>query len=676
MKVGVAVVLLLGGPSIVVAAVGDPQIMTDHPYFAGELSCSTVERTMATAFEQYRRRTGMQVESDQDKALAIWFWRCTHFWHTEDAHLDYWGSGLGEEGPGGGDMFPREYWLNEFSMGSSLCGAAHCQLSALLQSYLGPGRARVCGVTGHNSHEVWLTGGAYGQGRWALLDADMSIVVFDEDGKRMCSLTDVMGKPQLLKHEFKPQRQQGWPLSGVSRNGASGTLRSFRAAEYNAGYLGAPPVLYLPEGMSFRRYPEPGLGKEGVYCFWAANYNQGGIPGPARDRTWARDPAAMYRGPDLAADVDGPTARYGNGVFTYRPDFGGGGYRQALFDESATHVTFDFGSPYIIACTPADTTKWGVYKPGARNGLVLTGRANCPVALSVDWGASWRDCGAFRNGADLTDLVKGRRQYLLRLGAGADKLADAGLEVRTIVQINPAVFPHLKAGGSQITYLASGEGLKAVGPFIDQAKAHVVEGGFDQGSRVVMKVASPRGEPIRSVFAAAHVRSEVPPDPNVRYQIEASFDGGKTWRAVVRDWRVVRRAPEPDDFWSQGFLWGQLSASGVEGSEVLVRFSNDGEIRYGRCEVHLAYAVSVAQPLTVRYGWQDEAGEHVGEHTYAGVGRSDAGWRLPTGKDTVTHWVEFVPGAATSQRGLVGAEVGVGAPRRSEPVPAPAVPRR
>ncbi|MFQ6048141.1 MAG: hypothetical protein ACE5K7_02125, partial [Phycisphaerae bacterium] len=429
------------------AAVGDPQIMTDHPWFPGELSCSTVQRVIQAGYVQYRRVTGRDPVTDQDKALAAWYWRNTHFWHTEDARLDYWGSGFRDgQGPTGGDLFPREFWLGLFSQGSSLCGAAHAQFSALMQEILGPGTARVVGVVGHNSHEVWLTGPAYGKGRWAILDSDICCVVFDEQGRRLCSLTDVIANPRLLDPAYKPARQHGWPVSGISADNAASSLKKFRTAEYNAGYFGAPPLLYLPAGMSFRRYPRPGLGAK-TYVFFGANYNTGGIPGPARDRTWVRNPAAMYGATGDAGKLSGPPMRYGNGVFTYRPDFRDGSYRQALVDESAGGVTFEFSSPYLIACTPPDRSKWGLYRPGCTNGLLLYGRADCSVALSTDFGASWTDCGRFRDGMDLTDLVKGRRQYWLRFGAPAGKLADAGLTVRTVVQINPAVFPHLKSAG-------------------------------------------------------------------------------------------------------------------------------------------------------------------------------------------------------------------------------------
>src|SRR6476469_3802472 len=57
------------------ASVGDPQLKTDHPWYPGELSCSSFERLFHTQAEIYRRATGRGVASDEDKALASWYWR-------------------------------------------------------------------------------------------------------------------------------------------------------------------------------------------------------------------------------------------------------------------------------------------------------------------------------------------------------------------------------------------------------------------------------------------------------------------------------------------------------------------------------------------------------------------------------------------------------------------------
>jgi hypothetical protein len=65
------------------AGVGDPQIRTDHPWYPGELACSTFERLAATHAEVFERVVGRKPTSDEDRALAAWLWRNTHYWHGD-----------------------------------------------------------------------------------------------------------------------------------------------------------------------------------------------------------------------------------------------------------------------------------------------------------------------------------------------------------------------------------------------------------------------------------------------------------------------------------------------------------------------------------------------------------------------------------------------------------------
>ncbi len=139
------------------AAVGDPQLKTDHPFYPGELSCSTFERLFATQAEVYKRATGRDVTTDEDKALASWYWRNTHYYHGEEGQRDCFSAGFK------GDK-NRDYWTGLFADGFALCGTTHAQWCAEMDALLGHCRSRVAGVAGHNSFEVFLTGGAYGQG--------------------------------------------------------------------------------------------------------------------------------------------------------------------------------------------------------------------------------------------------------------------------------------------------------------------------------------------------------------------------------------------------------------------------------------------------------------------------------------------------------------------------------
>jgi len=167
LSVGLLGLLLAAGAAN--ADNGDPQTKTDHPWYPGELSCSTFERLFATQAELYKRVTGQEVKSDEQKALAAWFWRNTHYWHGTEGAEDLWGKGWTK----GGDSRTREYWTGLFAHGYGLCGTTHSQWTAEMEQLLGHGRGRGMGVEGHISFEAWLTGGPYGEGKWVLLDHDI-----------------------------------------------------------------------------------------------------------------------------------------------------------------------------------------------------------------------------------------------------------------------------------------------------------------------------------------------------------------------------------------------------------------------------------------------------------------------------------------------------------------------
>ena len=265
----------------------------------------------------------------------------------------------------------------------------------------------------------------------------------------------------------------------------------------------------------------------------------------------------------------------------------------------------------------------------------------------MDRGRTWTSGGKLSASPDLTDAVKGRRQYWLRLNAGVKQLAGSGLTITTICQANGAVMPRLKDRGSVVRFEASGRAVVSAGPNVPQAQPQVVAGGLGSPT-VTLALTTPRGEPVTEVYAAAHVRSGSPPDPNMRYQIDVSSDRGTTWRPVVKDWKINRQGDEPADFWSQSFCWGNTEMpSDRPVSAVWVRFRNDGGKAYARAEVHLAYRVK-SDPTRVTFAWTDDAGEHTSSHEFAAV-RAASLWTIPTGRAVHTRWVEFAPAPLPSR---------------------------
>lgn len=355
------------------AEVGDPQIQTDHPWYPGELACSNFERLFATQARQYQRVTGIAPTNDLHKALASWFWRNTHYAHGEEGAENWWDAGFTK----GGDTRGREYWTGLFAHGFGLCGTTHSQWSAEMEYLLGHARGRGVGMQGHNAFEVFLTGGDFGAGRWALLDHDLSTVIFDPTGRRLLSAREVKTDWQkLIRRDYEPKKQHGWLVCGL-HPGDGGSYRQFNVAEYLPGYAGPPPMIRLRRGEKLRRHFQPGLDDGRTFVFWGRNYRTRETPGPERSITWVNQPEKMFGSRDGAGYQPG-LVRYANAAYSYAPDFTNGDYRDGVVSEDAQQVTFEFHTPFIIGTTPANQDDWGIYAPGGRNGPSSTVRAPLP----------------------------------------------------------------------------------------------------------------------------------------------------------------------------------------------------------------------------------------------------------------------------------------------------------
>ena len=610
------------------AEVGDPQIATDHPFYPGELALSNFERLFATQADQYRRVTGKVPATDEEKALASWFFRNTHYAHGEEGGEDLWGAGFNK----GGDTRNREYWTGLFAHGFGLCGTTHSQWTAEMEHLLGHGRGRGVGADGHNAFEVFLRGGEYGEGRWALLDHDLSTVIFDGGGNRLLSVREIKADlKRLVDRNNAPEKQNGWLVCGL-HPGDGASYGKYEVAEYLPGYAGPPPLVHLRRGETLRRYFEPGLEDGKTFVFWGRNYNTAGVPGPERSITWVNQPEKMYRSKDGAGHREGQ-ARYANAVYTYKPDFKSGDYKEGVIEEKPDRVTFEFYTPYIIGATPANSKDWGIYEPGGRNGLIVRGVGGAPVKISVDQGATWQTGGRLESQLDLTDMVKGCRQYCIRFGAGAKQLADANIEMTTVCQAAVGALPRLKDDGTKIRFEQSGRAIVSAGPNVSQARAHIVAGGLGT-PQVTLEISTPRGEPAVEVYAAAHVASGNPPASDVKYFIEYSNDSGASWKPIVKDWIVPRQGDEPKDFWSQSMCYGAKQVPG--GTKALVRFHNTGGRNYLRAEAHLIYRTKSEDRTKVTFNWRDSQGAHTESRVMEG-----GDWELATAKNVKTRWVQM-----------------------------------
>ena len=208
------------------------------------------------------------------------------------------------------------------------------------------------------------------------------------------------------------------------------------------------------------------------------------------------------------------------------------------------------------------------------------------------------------------------------------------------MQANETIIPHLHDGENVVTHMASGRGLIAAGPFLDQASTHVVHG--KMGTKTVtLELTAPRHATPVAVYAASWQASGDPPAP-ASYKIDYSTDAGSTWQPIVKDWKIERRQPEPGDFFSQSFTWGSAELkTAAAGNAIRVRFSNDGGKSFRKVEAYLAYEESDATPAEVTFAWKAAAGDlKTATHTYAAAGAEDATWHFNPGEKVKTLWVE------------------------------------
>jgi hypothetical protein len=144
------------------------------------------------------------------------------------------------------------------------------------------------------------------------------------------------------------------------------------------------------------------------------------------------------------------------------------------------------------------------------------------------------------------------------------------------------------------------------------------------------------------VYGAARIGCGAPPKP-AKYNIDWSADGGATWQSVLKDWQVIQRKPEPDDWWSQTFCCGDAAIPAVAGP-VQVRFTNTGGRPFMRAQAELAYTVENTSPLKVTYAWKEAGAAKTATHTYAPAaagGKPDATWTFTAGAKPETFYVEY-----------------------------------
>ena len=155
-------------------------------------------------------------------------------------------------------------------------------------------------------------------------------------------------------------------------------------------------MVHLRRGETLRRYLQPGLEDGKTFVFWGRNYNTGGIPGPERaphlgqpareDVRLARRAPATSPARPATATPSTPTAPTSPAATTARASSTEDDTARHLRVLHALHHRRDAAQRQAVGHLRAGlhATAW-----------CCTARPTAPVAVSIDQGKTWQDCGTF-----------------------------------------------------------------------------------------------------------------------------------------------------------------------------------------------------------------------------------------------------------------------------------------
>lgn len=655
-RVGVICLIALFWRGPAKAEVGDPTIETDHPQYPGEGVFQTTESCVRWATRG--------AKSDHEKALALFNWILTHQWHN--ASPQEWcapGVSPGER-PNDTDMMVYDANRGRFSYGYGLCGTVHAWNEVYWKALGMPARRRA--FPGHTNSEVLV------DGKWRAFDTDMAGIVFNRDGT-VAGYDDIIKDVTLLDLPKTPWPRYpfAWPSdfdtmrAGWKEVAAGGNWYSM----YASGYEGQPAVVHLRTGETFTRYFDPDtFGGPAKRRFW---HRQPG--GPNRLWTFANGGTPFHDG--AKSNCRGQTT-YGNAIFDYAPDLTNDTFREGTtehqnvapsptglraVDGKPATVIFEHFSPYVICGDPVDNEDPMQHK--ATDGLVVSGvsQGEIKAQISPDQGQTWHELPAQRDRIqwDLTEFVKGRYGWCLRLSWFGDAQLRE-LKMTTTCQVNQAMYPRLKPGGSTVTYRAGGRSVVPVLPLLsdetatvqqyeDRAKrsANIDFIGRRPGQRTAYNVRGPK--PASVVFkvnspsdliglsAAARFTVRSPSPPGAEYALSWSVDDGDTWK------QLGHVALPADNEFSSGWVYGKVDDIPADARSALVRVDlNGGGYQTGLVTAELYGLRKTAAPsaATITYGWTEDGRDR--EHSFeVPAGAITATSNVPTGKSIRDKFVRI-----------------------------------
>ena len=655
------------------AGVGDPTLRTDHPHYAGEGAFQTAKDCVTFATQGIDAKAGS--EADQARAIAVYQWLLSHQFHLHSPQECF----VPGVKPGAKnddyEMVVYDAARGRFSYGYGLCGTVHAW-NEIYWKALGMNSRRRA-FPGHTNSEI-----EYG-GSWHAFDTDMAGLLFRKDCI-VAGYEDIIKDPSILTlpqggGKSLPHYPFAWPgdFNGmkqgwqeISKSGDGG--KWFKM--YQSGYEAMPGIVNLRRGETFTRYfDRDHFGGPGKRRFWHVQKG-----GPFRDWTFVNQGEPKHDG---AKSNSRGNASYCNAEFIYKPNLTSDAWREGVVevsanvmsgansprlrskDGAAASVVFTHFSPYVICGDPADDEN--PMTGSATGGLIITGQAAGEVTMeiSTNSGQSWQGLGkvdgAFER--DLTEQAKGRYGWWIRLNFTGKSGLDA-ITFTTVGQVNQAIYPRLKAGGSAVVYRAASRAVLPLVPDFGLTEEQVGQSEeralrtenlkysprgakqpvayattSNKPGQVVFRVAGGAGQ-LLEVSAAARFRVRVPPPAGCDFHMALSTDDGKTWQPFAS-------APLPaDNEYSSGWMYGSRDVSKAVTRNALVRVNlYAGGYTTGLISAEL-YGIRRTPPphaCKLTYAWKENGAVKTHVESIP-AGKAEHSFKVPTGAAIADEYIRLV----------------------------------
>lgn len=643
-------------PGLLKAEVGDPTLSTDHPHYPGEGVFQSAEACAKWATRD--------AATDHERSLALFRWILTHQWHLASPQEWNRPGAVPGANPEDSEMVVYDANRGRFSYGYGLCGTVHAWNEVYWRALGFQARRRA--FPGHTNSEVFVDGG------WRAFDTDMAGVVFNRDGS-VAGYDDIRRDLSLIDRQTPPWPRYpfAWPgdFNAMKQGWKQVADGGHWYSMYGGGYAAHPAVVHLRRGETFTRYYGPdAFGDETRRRFW---HRQPG--GPARDWTFVNGGVPCHDGAD--SNGRGNTT-YGNALFEYAPDLTSEAFREGIVAgenvapsprgvggsaAGESSVTFEHFSPYVICGDPVDDRD--PMTGPATDGFVIHAASSgvVQIAVSGDQGQTWHELPEGQGGdaVDATEFVKGRYGWIARISwRGKNELRS--LKFVTTCQLNQAMYPRLRPGGSKVSYRAANRAVVPVMPRFEDEEATVDSferrdlrsknlefRGRSPRERLAYVVRGPQPAsavfrvtartPLMGLTAAARFSLRSPSPPGSEFSLSWAPDDKAEWR------RFGHFAPPEDNEFSSGWVDGEINKLPPDLRSALVRVDlNGGGAATGlmAAEVYGLRRTLPPSATVITFGWK-EAGEDREDSFHVLAGQAAAEAVVATGDSIQDRFVRI-----------------------------------